>query len=67
MRQALGVRKLAKYSRLLNVTAVRGLVRGGTDHRVDLLLADGRTICYWPDGTIQNSPFPISPREERAA
>ena len=33
---------------------IRGaLTRGGTEHRIDLLLDDGSILCLWPDGDTQ--------------
>lgn len=52
MRQRLGARKLRLYSRLTGETCVSGMVRGGTYHRVDLVLEDGRKIEYWRNGEI---------------
>ena len=48
MRCSLGVKRLRKYSKLLGYEFVRGLVRGGTDHRVDLFTIDKRKANYWP-------------------
>lgn len=53
MRQQLGPRKIKKYAQMTGLAVIKGLVRGGTDHRVDLELADGRWFSLWPDGTLQ--------------
>ena len=51
-RQALGAKKVRKYRRDTGLDAVAGLVRGGTDHRVDLLLRGGRVYSYWPKHSV---------------
>ncbi len=53
MRQNIGEKKLRRYARRFpDLDIVGAMVRGGTEHRVDLLLRD-MTIAYlWPDGTI---------------
>ena len=48
MRQRLGKKKIAKYARETGLPVVTALTRGNTDHRVDLFLADGSRIAYWP-------------------
>lgn len=52
-RQRLGKKKLKKYSDKFGITFTDGLVRGGTDHRVNLYAADGtRYITYPPYNEI---------------
>lgn len=54
-RQWVGVKKVRKYAAATGLPVVRALVRGGTDHRVDLCLEDGSVVSYWPrDGTIEH-------------
>lgn len=48
MRQSVGARKVAKYKRLTGLPVVGALVRGGTSHRVDLLLDDGSITQWYP-------------------
>ena len=48
MRQRISARKLRKYNRLTGLNAVVGLVRGNTNHRVDLCLPDGSVRSFWP-------------------
>jgi hypothetical protein len=52
MRQRLGTKKLKKYAQATGLPVVEGLVRGGTNHRVDLKLEDGCWVNLWPDGTV---------------
>ena len=46
-------RKLRKYSKIINETVVSALVRGGTDHRVDLILEHGGVVSLYKDGTVE--------------
>jgi hypothetical protein len=55
VRQRLGAKKVQKYAALTGLPVVAGLVRGGTDHRVDLVLPDRSIVHYWPDGTWETS------------
>lgn len=61
-------RTLRKLSARLGRPVVAALTRGGTNHRVDVLDADGKSWHLWPDGTTD--PFPegasIKPPQERA-
>ena len=38
-----------------NVEAIHGWTRGGTDHRVDIGLSDGRIFFVYLDGLIEQS------------
>jgi hypothetical protein len=49
MRCLLGTRKLAKFSRFFGINFVKGLTRGGTDHRFDLYDANGNSYYFWKD------------------
>jgi len=57
MRQMLGKRKTqaldAQYGERLGSRVVHVQVRGGTDHRRDLLLADGTVWNLYRDGTLK--------------
>ena len=53
MRQRLGKKKVLKYRRETGLDVIAGLVRGGTDHRVDLCLRDGSIVHLWPDGSTE--------------
>ena len=57
MRQTLGAKKLKRLSKLLGKDFVHGMVRGNTDHRVDLVDSDGWIWRYWPtnwpDGRLE--------------
>lgn len=55
MRQVLGPKKLARLHTLTGLPIVKVMVRGGTNHRQDLCLADGSIVCRWPDGTLEPS------------
>ena len=48
MRQQLGPKKVAKLRAELNLPIVKILVRGNTDHRLDLCLEDQSVLYYWP-------------------
>ena len=60
-RQKLGEKKLARYRRETGLPVVYGLVRGNTDHRVDLLLEDGSIVCRYKDGSLEKSPLRWKP------
>jgi len=47
-RQRLGEKKTRQLRERLGLPIVVVLVRGGTDHRQDLCLADGTIRYYWP-------------------
>lgn len=54
MRCALGKKKVLAYrKRFPTLDIVAGLVRGGTDHRVDLCLRDGSVVHLFKDGTLE--------------
>lgn len=54
-RQWVRAKKVRKYAKATGLPVVRALVRGGTDHRVDLCLEDGSVVMYWPrDGSIEH-------------
>ena len=55
MRQHLGPKKIAKYKRITGLPVIGGLVRGNTEHRVDLILEDHSMVHLWPDGTMEPS------------
>lgn len=48
MRQRLGKKKINRYKKETGLPIVEGLVRGNTNHRVDLRLKDGTIMHYWP-------------------
>jgi len=54
-RQLLGEKKVNQLRKKLSLPIVQALVRGGTDHRIDLCLINGDVIHYWPDGTMEKS------------
>lgn len=54
-RQWVGEKKVRRYAKATGLPVVKALVRGGTDHRVDLCLEDGSVVAYWPsDGTVEH-------------
>lgn len=57
MRCSLGPRKITRYRQQTGLDIVHGWVRGGTDHRVDLGLADGSIVELYKDGSIKRSPI----------
>lgn len=52
-RQRVGEKKVRKLREKLGLPIVTALVRGGTDHRIDLCLEDGSVTYYWKDGTLE--------------
>lgn len=57
MRCALGPKKVKKLAEKTGLPVVKALVRGGTDHRVDLCLEDGTITCLYKDGSLEKSEF----------
>ena len=49
----LGEKKVKKYKKLTGLPLVSALTRGGTDHRIDLLLEDGSIVSLYKDGTME--------------
>lgn len=49
-------RKLRQLGAKIGQPVIVALTRGGTDHRIDCKLADGRDVSLYRDGTIE--PFP---------
>lgn len=45
-------KKLRRLSERVGFPVVSALTRGGTDHRVDFVLGDGRRGSIWPGGPI---------------
>lgn len=48
----LGEKKLKKYSEKFGIKFVKGLVRGNTNHRVDLFTENMKEFCTFPDGKL---------------
>ena len=48
----LGSKKLKKYSQKFGIKFVAGLVRGNTNHRVDLFSEDKKEYVTFPDGKL---------------
>ena len=56
MRCLLSTRRAIHYARKAGIdpAGVNGaMTRGGTDHRIDLLMLDGSITSWWPDGTVK--------------
>lgn len=53
MRQRIGPKKVARYSRLLDLDIEKALVRGNTNSRIDLYLKDGRKFCWFRNGDLE--------------
>ncbi len=47
-RQRVGEKKITQYRQETSLHICTALVRGGTDHRVDLFLKGGRIVRWWP-------------------
>lgn len=56
-RQSMSSRKVRKIAAQTGLQVMRVLVRGGTDHRRDLLLADGSVVHLFKDGAMERSTF----------
>lgn len=52
-RQRLSDKNTRKLAALTGLPVVRVLVRGNTDHRRDLCLADGSVVHLYRDGTME--------------
>ena len=50
-----GEKKIALYRRKTKLPIIAALVRGGTDHRIDLCLEGGIVIHWYNDGTMEKS------------
>lgn len=59
-RQRVSVRTAARYRRETGLPVIGALVRGGTDHRVDLALEGDRRVWYWWPGSAD----PPAPDDE---
>lgn len=58
MRQRMSEKNVERLRRQLGMPEIISvLVRGGTDHRRDLLVAGGAVIYLWRDGTMTKSNF----------
>lgn len=49
----LGLKKVAKLKRETGLDIVTVFMRGGTDHRKDLILSNGKTVHLFKDGSIK--------------
>jgi hypothetical protein len=54
-RQRLGTKKIEKLKRETGLPIVAVLVRGGTDHRLDLCLDDRSIVHLYRDGVMEKS------------
>lgn len=50
-----GEKKVLAYRNKTGLPVVAALVRGGTDHRIDLCLEDGVVVHWFNDGTMEKS------------
>jgi hypothetical protein len=48
MRQHVGEKKVKKYREFTGLPVCAALVRGNTEHRIDLLLEGGKVMHWWP-------------------
>lgn len=55
MRCTVGPKKIAKYVKKTGLPILTALVRGGTDHRIDLCLDDGSVMHWYKDGKMEKS------------
>lgn len=54
-RQSLGKKKVAALRRLTGLPVLYVMVRGGTDHRRDLIMEDGSLIHLYKDGQMETA------------
>lgn len=52
-RNRVGEKKVKKLREKTGLPVLTALVRGGTDHRIDLLLEDGSIASLYRDGSIE--------------
>ena len=55
MRQTVGEKRLKRYRRETGLDVLAALVRGNTDHRIDLCIADGSVMHWYRDGRLEKS------------
>jgi hypothetical protein len=64
-RQRLGTKKIEKLKRETGLPIVAALVRGNTDHRLDLCLDDASVVHLYRDGVMEVSDmrhsYPTAP------
>ena len=53
MRQRLGPKKVQKLRERTGLPVLFAMVRGGTNHRIDLCLEDGSIMNLYRDGTLE--------------
>jgi len=53
MRCSIGKKKIAKYKKITGLPVVGALVRGGTNHRITLLLEGDLMADWWKDGSME--------------
>lgn len=56
-RQTLNEKKVNKLRLKTGLDIVKVLVRGGTDHRLDLCIKGGEIISMYKDGTLEKNSF----------
>jgi hypothetical protein len=54
MRCSFGYKKVKKLSNKTGLSIIGAMTRGGTGHRIDLLLDEGKEVSLFPDGSIVN-------------
>lgn len=52
MRQRFNKKKVRRFRRETGLDVIAAMIRGGTDHRVDLCLRDGTIWCRYKDGEL---------------
>lgn len=50
-----GQKKIKKYKKQTGLPVLTALVRGGTDHRIDLCLDDGSVMYWYKDGSMEKA------------
>lgn len=66
MRCSLGTKKVLQLRARTGLPVVHAQVRGGTDHRIDLLLEGGMVVHLYKDGTIHAAAYGWAAEEQSA-
>ena len=56
-RCVVGQKKVDKYRKQTGLPVVTAMVRGGSDHAVELCLEGGNVVTLFKDGTMENNPI----------
>jgi hypothetical protein len=62
----IGKKKIQWLRRETGLPVIAALVRGDTDHRIDLCLDDGRVVYFFKDGTMAETLIRHRYKQEEA-